>query len=619
MLYIGAGMNKIYIEEIHLIGFGKFVDNKISFSKDFNLIYGLNESGKTTIKSFIEGMFYGFDEGKNRINFSEKREIYRPKSVYKYAGTMLIRKNNDLFRLYRNFDNGEYSIENLASREFLETKPSDLSYPGKYFLGIDYDIYKSYVSFSQNQDLSKDRKKKILEKINNSDIDYNFSIKNSIEILDKRLADIGSERAYTKPYAKCKESLAILEKELFKIKDLKKEFEEDYQILDNKKDQLKIKTKKLDELKLENEFYNKKRNDYNYKAYKEWTDKLLFIEEKIAPYSYLRAFEEDDFEEIISDGNRKNIYIYVIFALFIIFLSLISKKYFLLILIVPILFLYFKNQPNDIDLTYFGVNTISEYNKMRQDYKKYQNLRLERENILEVIEILKKQDLDRSFEDLDMDFDFENYDNISALEKIKDLEKDINNLKDYISQKEKSILTIDNQLKNELSIRDEYRDLTKKLADMDLEKKAINIAKKKIMEIEAENNKDLSVFDKRLRDTIYTLIKKSYDVKLDKNLKTIIKDMDGNIIEVNQLSQGFFDQVNFSMRLSFLVDILNGGFIIFDDAFINYDIDRLSKALYILLDLSDKNQIIYFTCHKREEEIFDAESIEINKIYLEDL
>ena len=93
MQFIGAEMTKIFIEELNIKSFGKFQNKIIKLDSNFNLIYGLNESGKTTIKNFIEGMLYGFDEGKVRISFSNKREIYRPKSSYIYAGEMKIRKN----------------------------------------------------------------------------------------------------------------------------------------------------------------------------------------------------------------------------------------------------------------------------------------------------------------------------------------------------------------------------------------------------------------------------------------------------------------------------------------------------------------------------------------------
>lgn len=80
---------------------------------------------------------------------------------------------------------------------------------------------------------------------------------------------------------------------------------------------------------------------------------------------------------------------------------------------------------------------------------------------------------------------------------------------------------------------------------------------------------------------------------------------------MDKLSVGFFDQVNFSLRFSISKDLLNNSFLIFDDAFINYDNSRLRMALLYLLDLSNEFQMIYFTCHDREEKILKAEGIEI--------
>ena len=41
------------IRELSLKHFGKFHDRKISLSPGINIIYGDNESGKTTVHSFI--------------------------------------------------------------------------------------------------------------------------------------------------------------------------------------------------------------------------------------------------------------------------------------------------------------------------------------------------------------------------------------------------------------------------------------------------------------------------------------------------------------------------------------------------------------------------------------
>ena len=47
------------INSIHIASFGKFKDFSFNFSDGFNIIYGDNEDGKTTIMSFIKMMFYG--------------------------------------------------------------------------------------------------------------------------------------------------------------------------------------------------------------------------------------------------------------------------------------------------------------------------------------------------------------------------------------------------------------------------------------------------------------------------------------------------------------------------------------------------------------------------------
>ena len=72
------------------------------------------------------------------------------------------------------------------------------------------------------------------------------------------------------------------------------------------------------------------------------------------------------------------------------------------------------------------------------------------------------------------------------------------------------------------------------------------------------------------------------------------------------------------MKLSVAKESIKDSFLIFDDAFINYDIERLRRFLYLILDESLSRQIIYFTCHKREEEFFEAENIYVNFIQLGD-
>lgn len=607
MLFIGVGMNKIYIEEINIKSFGKFQDKKIKLSPSFNLVYGLNESGKTTIKNFIEGMFYGFDEGKARINFSNKREIYRPKSSYIYVGELKVIKNGKPYILYRNFDSGEYKVTDVNKGREIDLKKSDLNTPGKFFLGVDYDIYKAYISSEQIQKISTNSKKKVMEKLSSSDIDYNFSIKNSLEILDNRLKEIGTDRAYTRPYYKTKEKIKNLDENLREIDKVKKDFYTYYKKLEILKDELNKKEIIYQEKKRLNKFYNKKRSDENFKSYRKWSDRLFEIDKELEAYNDLKGLVLDDYK----DKNNQMI-LYILAIIIIAFISVIFSRYYILLFSLPFIYLLLRNFIND------GGNNSSEYNNLRRRFLKYESLINEREKIVEVLEILKKQDLTLNENDEEISFDFNFYDNLKELEELSSLEEEIKDLSLEIHTLEKSIVSTDNILQNEAGLRDDLKYQIDKLNYLENEKKAINIAKETILEIAKENRADINKINKKVQRILSDTSKSEFDIKLDSSLSTEIKDKSLFSYSEDQLSKGFFDQVNLAIKLSILDEIINGSFLIFDDAFINYDIKRLIRFLYLILDEATDRQIIYFTCHKREEEFFETENIFINKIKLED-
>ena len=56
------------IKELNLISFGKFQNKIISFNDEINILYGENESGKSTVMAFIQFMFYGSTTKKSSIS-----------------------------------------------------------------------------------------------------------------------------------------------------------------------------------------------------------------------------------------------------------------------------------------------------------------------------------------------------------------------------------------------------------------------------------------------------------------------------------------------------------------------------------------------------------------------
>ena len=53
------------INELQINGFGNLKNKTIKLNKGINLIQGANESGKSTLTSFIKCMLYGVDKNKS--------------------------------------------------------------------------------------------------------------------------------------------------------------------------------------------------------------------------------------------------------------------------------------------------------------------------------------------------------------------------------------------------------------------------------------------------------------------------------------------------------------------------------------------------------------------------
>ena len=51
------------IQELEVKNFGKFTDRRIQMEDGINILYGENESGKSTLHTFIKGMLYGMERG----------------------------------------------------------------------------------------------------------------------------------------------------------------------------------------------------------------------------------------------------------------------------------------------------------------------------------------------------------------------------------------------------------------------------------------------------------------------------------------------------------------------------------------------------------------------------
>lgn len=93
------------IRELYLKNFGKFSDKRIVLKDGINVFYGENESGKTTIHTFIKSMLFGLERGRGRASINDTFSIYEPwENPNYYAGILKFESGGKNFCLTRNFD-----------------------------------------------------------------------------------------------------------------------------------------------------------------------------------------------------------------------------------------------------------------------------------------------------------------------------------------------------------------------------------------------------------------------------------------------------------------------------------------------------------------------------------
>lgn len=107
------------IEEIAIRGFGKLEDFHLSFQEGFNLFYGDNEFGKSTLLSFIRTMFYGFS-GRNSQRVKESsRQKFLPWEARAFGGSIRFRHQDQLYLLERSF--GQRKAEDKVNLTFWDS------------------------------------------------------------------------------------------------------------------------------------------------------------------------------------------------------------------------------------------------------------------------------------------------------------------------------------------------------------------------------------------------------------------------------------------------------------------------------------------------------------------
>ena len=623
------------INNLKINGFGKLKNKEIEFSDTLNVIYGKNESGKSTLLKFIPSMLYGASKNKNGKDISDQ-EKYNPWDDGEYSGKISYTLDNgNKYSVFREFKKKNPVIYNSLDEDISKDYTVDRTRGIEFFeeqTGIDEETFlNTAISEQEALKLSQASQNSVVQKISNlvSSGDDKISYKKTAEKLAKMQNErVGTERTTQKPINMVNsriDKLLVEKKELESFKDRIYDNREERDITEKEVIEEENKRKFLKELKklIDKQTIKDAEIDLKKKIIVEDSQRIDELNSRI----------EKTQEEAVG---KFNFLAYIIIAIIVLvafgLLMYFNTKYriynflSLIVLVIDLI----------VMLVRFG-----KYKHLKENKAEILNglnnelsliVESKERKTVEVYEIEKRIDEENTFDNKELYLKYVGLVDESFIE--KSFEKTSDELEEEIDLKENRI----NTMKFRLNTIDN--------ADADIIKKVENLAEVEEELAIAENEKeellrlnDVFNISRNALDAAYERVKESISPRFIENLCDIISKVsggrykrvslndkeglnvevdNGSIIPVSRLSVGTIDQMYLSLRLSALYEISNESIpIVLDESFAYFDNERLDNILKYLARNFPENQILLFTCSKREINALDGLDIKYNLINLE--
>ncbi len=596
------------IEKIKINNYGQISNKNINLEK-INIIFGKNESGKSTLLNFVINLFYNISKNKNGKKYSDY-EKYFPWNENEFSGKIIYKlDNNKKYEVYRNFNkkNPEIIDENgndISNNFNIDKKTGNLFFSDQ--IKLDRETLLSTVVASQNETIiDVNNQNLLIQKVANlaESGDEDISYKKSIAKLDKLLlTEVGTEKSQDRPINIAKENIKKYENELEDIKEI-----------EDLKYSIEEKSNKINEeiiYEKNNQVIYEKINTVlkNNRAESEQIDvKKRIFEENKNKIEKLKEQKENN------KNKKSNIIFYSILAM--------------LILLCMISFIFIKNKiVNFLLIGLIIIWSLIIFIKNKKINSK--NLKLQ-------IEALENNNLELKKEINNLEEKLKEKNQKEKDELIKIYGKEIEDLFNY-----KLLEQVQSENKNNLdNLNLELHKLKLNLENIEpkiekiaeLEEK-LDIEKNNLEKLEEKN--DAFKLAKEILQDAYTEMKNSVTPKFNNNLSKNIEKLsnhkykkvslnDGIMVELDNgkyiladlLSTGTIEQIYLALRLSVIDEISPEKLPIFlDETFAYYDDERLESALKFLTQID--NQILIFTCTKREMYVLDKLKIKYNLVEL---
>ena len=630
------------IDQVKINSYGKLKNKEIEFKDKINLIYGKNETGKSTLLRFIVNSFYGISKNKKGKEFSDY-DSFLPWTGEDFSGKINYSLDNgEKYEVFRDFKKKNPKIFNEEKEDISKNFNIDKAKGNEFFYeqtNMDEDIFLSTIVSYQNEvRLEKGEQNFLVQKIANlvgtgeDNVSYRIAMD---RITRKQRDEIGSEKSREKPINILTREIEDLEKEKNELQgyeSLKYNIEENKNNLENEINDLEeqknyiLEFKRLDE----KQKINKEKINFKEKLYNENSEKIQKLKNEYKNITEKNNIQKNDIlqkNNIIKNKKKKTNKIFILFFIILIILNIIQFLFIknniiniLLLSIIPVLIIIWLLKNN--------IENKKIKNQEKNNKKIIDEIKLKENNLNNEIEVLEKNNK-KIIEEINNEKNNFNLKNNLEKEKIKNkfnnkikeninldfenLNKQFEKMQNNISQKKLELHSleldsknIEPKLENLSKVEEKLVNNKEKMSTLNQLNESINLAKE-VLEKSYNEMKSMVTpkFTKNLSKNISIITNGKYkNVRVHDELGLIVELEDGSYVQAAKLSIGTIDQLYLSLRLSMVDELSSEKMPIFlDESFAYFDNERLENILkYISENFADR-QIFIFTCTEREKNL----------------
>lgn len=638
------------IDKLQINAFGNIENKEIELSENINIVYGKNETGKSTLLKFIVDSLYGISKNKRGKEFSDY-DRYKPWRTEEFSGKIKYTLDNgNKYEVFRDFNKKNPKIYDKELNDISKEYTIDKTYGNQFFYEqtkIDEDTFLStLVSMQQEVKLGKQEQNILLQKLANlaGTGEDNVSYKKAVEKINKRqIEEIGTLRSQGRPINIIKEDKFKLQDEIGELEEYKErkyEIEELKQGIEKQIEQDEQKLKLIKELKRveETEKIEKQKITLNENMLNENNERIEKLElGKKELESRLNKIEiPKEVNRRVKRNNLGNIIgiviIVITMILAIIFrYNTITLITFITVSLLAILSLIISNIKARKEKANRNKTRQEEIRKIITEKEELQSeiekitsqidllIRNsdEQVNVIENLEKLLKIEVEKQKDDIFKKYAVEKVDYSNINFELDKIQSDINKNKLEIHSLELDRNNILPKLEKLAEKEEKLEALREKEQQLLKLNNAIELAKKVLEDAYIKMKENVTPkFTNNLSRNIENISNGKYkNVRINDEEGIIVEKENGEYISSEKLSIGTIEQLYISLRLGATKELSEETMpIILDEAFAYYDDDRLTNILKYINEEFKKHQIIIFTCTNREKKILENLKIDYKNI-----